>query len=139
MKRSPLASKTPMRRTAFKRQRGPTRNQQLNHRIKIEQCDDPNDPEVVFREDVHRRSGGICELCRKRRAVQIHHRRTRTVKWSKWLAVNGLDLCRACHHDVIHAHTDWAMRHMLILSRHSTTHPLPVTTCGLDCDVDHRS
>lgn len=71
-------------------------------------------------------------------SAQIHHRRTREEKWSKWLPDNGLDLCRACHHDVIHANVDWARRHWLILSRHSTTHPKPVLVCAVACEIDHR-
>jgi 5-methylcytosine-specific restriction protein A len=48
------------------------------------------------------RSGGYCEACGARRAVDHHHRRPRQSGGSKRsdtnLASNGLALCRHCHH-----------------------------------------
>ncbi|TXH58283.1 MAG: HNH endonuclease [Desulfurellales bacterium] len=48
------------------------------------------------------RSGGYCEACGARSAVERHHRRPRQQGGSKRpdtnLASNGLALCRHCHH-----------------------------------------
>ncbi len=123
MKRSPM----PARRTPMKRTRMRPKPNSISEQA----------AEATFRVNVHRRSGGRCELCGLRPATQIHHRRTREEKWSRWLVENGLDLDDSCHHEVIHANPDWARRHGLILSRHSTDHPAPVIGCSLDCPIDH--
>jgi hypothetical protein len=136
MNHSPLKRKTPLRTGGILDRKG-----RPSHRTKLILSDDPNDPEIVWREDIRRRSGGWCERCaalgRRRRAVNAHHRRTRQEKWSRWIVNNGIDLCGDCHHVDVHGHPEWARNHGLILSRHSRAHPRPVLGCGLDCDVDH--
>jgi hypothetical protein len=133
VKRSgPPQRKAPLKRKPFRR-----RPKSLSdHNVRLALNDDPNDPEIIFREDVHRRSRHRCERC-GRPSAQIHHRRTRQVRWSRWLPENGFDACRHCHHDIIHAHPEWAMRHGLILSQHGHDHPAPAPNCPLDCPIDH--
>lgn len=82
------------------------------------------------------RSRGVCELCRDAPATEIHHRRRRSAGGLEH-HVNYLDLCHSCHHVTIHGNPDWAMRHGLLLSRHTTNHPEPVRGCTVDCEVDH--
>lgn len=45
---------------------------------------------------VARRSGGICEACDRRPAVDWHHRCGRA-QGGRWCPSNGLHLCRQCH------------------------------------------
>lgn len=52
--------------------------------------------ETEARVIVARRSGGVCEICACRAAVDWHHRLNRS-QGGLWLASTGLDLCRACH------------------------------------------
>lgn len=50
-------------------------------------------------DEVRRRSGGICEVCKARAAIEAHH-----VAYCKWGEVdtpeNLLDVCRQCHCDL---------------------------------------
>lgn len=50
------------------------------------------------------RSDGLCEICARRRAVQIHHRRPRKMGGSRRPSVNSLGnllaLCACCHVEV---------------------------------------
>ena len=57
---------------------------------------------TTVRAEVSRRSGGICEICRKARATNKHHKLPRS-QGGKHTAENLLDLCGPCH-DEVHAH-----------------------------------
>lgn len=86
MKRSPLARKTPLRRTPFPRRR-------------------PRPSNVIpwtVRQEVETRSGGPCEWpsCPER-AMDLHHRLMRS-QGGKHTVDNLAHLCRA-HHNRIHA------------------------------------
>lgn len=76
-------------------------------------------------EAVESRSGGICEYCRKRRAHDMHHRKSRGVG-GRWHPANVIHLCRTCHRFVTE-HPGWA--HALGLIVKSTENPSkrPVT------------
>lgn len=92
------------------------------------------------RADVSTRSGGWCEariagFC-EGRASQMHHRVRRSQGGTDSPAIL-VDLCRACHHDAIHQHPDWASRHGWLI-RSGEVPWGPVVGCGLDCVVDHR-
>jgi hypothetical protein len=56
--------------------------------------------QVLARHLVSVRSGGRCEICRIRPAVDWQHRKNRS-QGGDWSASNGLDVCRGCH-TVIH-------------------------------------
>lgn len=71
------------------------------------------------------RSGGVCEYCTRRRAQDMHHRKSRGVG-GRWHPANVLHLCRVCHR-FITDHPAWA--HALGLIVKSTEDPAkrPVT------------
>jgi len=119
MKRTPLVRKTPMKRS---------RPRKRLHAA------DPTKP--AQQDAARRRSRGICELCGRRAATDVHHRRMRSAGGAD-VVENFLDLCSSCHHVSIHENPDWAYRHGLLLRRGSTGHPDPVIGCGLECEVDH--
>lgn len=48
---------------------------------------------------VRDRSGGACEVCDQRRAVEFQHRKNRS-QGGQWSASNGLDLCSDCHRHI---------------------------------------
>ncbi len=55
-----------------------------------------------MRRKVMERAGGICEGCRERRAVQVHHRNY-TYKFGREMLFDLVAVCRDCHeaiHDV---------------------------------------
>lgn len=52
--------------------------------------------ERLGRRVVRARSGGLCEACGMRRAVEWHHRRNRSQQGT-WDPANGLHVCRQCH------------------------------------------
>jgi hypothetical protein len=52
--------------------------------------------EVTTRHAVHGRSDWICELCRRARATDMHHRKSAGTG-GEWRPVNMLHLCRLCH------------------------------------------
>ena len=87
-------------------------------------------------ESVTRRSRGICELCRDAPASEFHHRRMRSAGGLD-IFDNLIHLCRACHHDTVHANPDWSYRHGLLLRRGGTDHPDPVIGCWMECTMDH--
>lgn len=45
------------------------------------------------------RSQGVCEFCRRARATDKHHRKSRGVG-GQWHPANIIDLCRGCHSTV---------------------------------------
>lgn len=63
---------------------------------------------------VEARSGGVCERCGTNPAVQIHHRRPRSMGGSRRkdtnLPANGLSVCVPCH-CAIESDRDEALRH----------------------------
>lgn len=88
---------------------------------------------------VQRRSMGRCELCRDAAGVQLHHRKLRS-RGGEDTVENLLNLCRACHHDVVHGNVDWAHRHGLIVHSYANPRDVPVERgCGLDCEFDHTA
>ncbi|GHF30654.1 MULTISPECIES: HNH endonuclease [Actinomycetes] len=58
----------------------------------------------TVRDIVHTRSGGVCEKCGRRPAVEVHHRTGRQMGGSRepWInqPSNLLDLCDPCHDEV---------------------------------------
>jgi hypothetical protein len=68
------------------------------------------------------------------RATDRHHRRRRGQGGHEGPTV---DLCSSCHHGGVHANVAWANRHGLLLRTGDDPEVL-VTTCGLECEVDHR-
>ncbi len=52
--------------------------------------------EIGTRETVPGRSGGICEICARRPATDMHHRVPRSLG-GKWTPANILHVCRECH------------------------------------------
>jgi hypothetical protein len=52
--------------------------------------------ELDTRPAVKERSGEVCELCRRARATDMHHRKSAGTG-GKWSPVNILHLCRPCH------------------------------------------
>lgn len=52
--------------------------------------------EAKCRKVVRERSGEICEICGKKRAAQMHHRRNRSQS-GKWEAANILHICLDDH------------------------------------------
>jgi hypothetical protein len=118
-RRTPLARK-PIKRKPSKAKRARFAEDRVDQERRIAQ---------------HRSRGG-CELCRDAPATEIHHRRRRSAGGLDH-HTNYLDLCHSCHHVTIHGNTGWAMRHGLLLSRHTTDHPPPVIGCPLECEIDH--
>ncbi len=92
MKRTPIARKTPLRRSAFKRE------SVLGLEL------------LAFRNAVLNRAKGRCERCGARRALDAHHivPRSRAPGWDGLhRPANGAALCRPCHREV-HDHIgDW--------------------------------
>jgi hypothetical protein len=61
----------------------------------------PADPMAEARPTVHKRSGGMCERCGARRAIDVHHRQLR--RHGDHRPANLVDLCRECH-TWVHGH-----------------------------------
>lgn len=66
-------------------------------------------PDAGTRRVVYGRSGGLCERCRARPGVDVHHRRARGSGGSTAPGINSpanlVHLCRACHEWV---ETNWS-------------------------------
>jgi len=88
LKRSPLVRKTPLQAKSPMRKRRSARAR-------------ARDFSPSVREQVMERSGGICEICKQRPAVHMHHAVFR--RHVKVGTINiALHLCEACH-EVCHS------------------------------------
>jgi len=99
----PLSRKTPLRRTAFKRRRGPIKAspKTLEKRIREKMLDDLC-REVTFLRDRHtcvRCGRGLLDLNKFGKPTVLHwaHVITRRIRRTRWRLENVMTLCEGCH------------------------------------------